>query len=120
MALGHPGTTELLDEKETQGTMKKDSATIQNKIVHWLSTLSERTLTLTSIAILHSVFTPNVLAFLNHLTDRLPSLDSYLLVMIALFIMMLRAVHKIDKTAIFVHMCGFVMQLGLLALVLLK
>jgi len=88
--------------------------------MNWINTLSERTLTLSAIAVLHCVFVPNMLAFLNHITDKLPSLDSYLLVATALFIMMLRSVVKSDKMAIVIHMVGFVSQLSLLALVLLK
>ncbi len=100
--------------------MNLELKTFQTKAMAWVNTLSERTLTLTSIAILHSVFIPNILAFLNHISDKLPNLDSYLLVVVALFIMMLRAVVKNDKVATLVHMIGFASQLVLLALVLLK
>lgn len=94
--------------------------TFYDKLTVWLSTLSERTLTLSSIAILHVVFLPNALAFLNGLTDRLPNLDAYLLVVLALVITNLRSIMKNDKVASLIHLAGFVGQLTVLALILMK
>lgn len=94
--------------------------TFYDNLVIWLSTLSERTLALSSIAILHVVFLPNALAFLNGLTDRLPNLDAYLLVVLALVIMNLRSIMKNDKVASLIHLVGFVGQLTILALILMK
>jgi hypothetical protein len=86
----------------------------------WLYSLSERTLTITSIVILHSVFIPSIYAYMNALTDQLPSLDTYILVVSALVIMNLRAIIKKDSVATLIHMVGFVVQLVILAIVLMK
>lgn len=100
--------------------VKHDSATKLDKAFRWVNTLSERTLHLSSIAILHVIFLPNALAYLNGLTDKLPNLDAYLLLVAALVIMNLRSIVKNDKIAALVHMVGFVSQLSMLALILLK
>ena len=94
--------------------------TYYENISEWISTLSERTLTLSSIAILHVVFLPNALAYLNGITDRLPNLDAYLLVVLALIIINLRSIMKNDKVASLIHLAGFVSQLTVLALILMK
>jgi hypothetical protein len=89
-------------------------------ISEWVTSLSERTLTLSAIAILHATFVPNALAFLNGITEKLPNLDAYLLVVLALVIMNLRAILKNDKIASLIHLVGWAGQLSLFALILLK
>lgn len=111
-------------DKDLEGIMKSNRSTKQEvlyqKALHWFNTLSERTLSLASIATLHVIFLPNALAYLNGLTEKLPNLDAYLLLIIALVIMNVRSIIKNDKIAALVHTAGFVSQLAMLALILLK
>lgn len=86
----------------------------------WIKGLSERTLALSSISIFHLVFLPNVIAYMNGLTDKLPTLDSYLLVVAGLVIMNLRAIIKKDSLSMVIHLIGFISQLAVLAIVLMK
>ena len=86
----------------------------------WMQTLSERTLTLLSISILHMAFLPNMLAYANAVTEKLPNLDSFLLILGALFIMMVRSIIKKDMLVVFIHSIGFVAQCVLFAFILLK
>lgn len=89
-------------------------------VINWVNSLSERTLSLSAIAILHVAFVPSLLAYLNALTDKLPNLDTFALILLALAIMCLRAIIKKDIIAILVHMMGFIGQTALFAFILLK
>lgn len=86
----------------------------------WLYSLSDRTLTLSSIVVLHSVFVMQMYAYLTRISDRLPSLDTYLMVVFALVILNLRAILNKDQLASMIHMLGFVSQLALMTWVVLK
>ena len=86
----------------------------------FLMNLSDRTLELSIIAILNVVFLPNYMAYLNRLTDKLPNLDTYILVLLVLAIMNLRAIIKKDSTAILIHMIGFISQLVIFTFIVLK
>lgn len=86
----------------------------------WGKNLSERTLSLAAIAILYLTFLPDLVAYLNRLTDQLPSLNSYLIVMAALVVMNLRAIFKRDSISCLVHLIGFMSQIGVISFILLK
>lgn len=91
-----------------------------NNLQLWVSTLSERALSLSGIAILHCAFITNLLAVMNSITDKTPGLDAYLLVSLALFIMCLRSILINDKIATLIHVVGFCSQLSVLALIILR
>lgn len=91
-----------------------------NGMWNWMQSLSERTLTLASITILHLAFIPNLLAYANAITEKLPNLDSFILVLGALFIMMLRSIIKQDMLVVTIHSIGFVSQCALFAFILLR
>lgn len=89
-------------------------------LVEYFSTISERTLSISSIIVLNCIFIPTLLAQLNGLSDKLPSLDSVLLVITALTIMAFHAILKNDRLLILVHMLGFIVNLVILSLVIFR
>lgn len=91
-----------------------------DEVTKWVKGLSERTLQLSAIAILHVTFLPGLVAYLNGITDKTPSLDAYIIVLAALGIMNLRAIIKKDSGALLIHLAGFLSQLVVVAFVLLK
>ena len=91
-----------------------------NSLVQYFKTISERTLTISTIIILNAIFVPNTIAYLTGLTEHTPSIDSVLLVLLALSIMAINAIIKKDMLAISVHMLGFLGNTVLLALVVFK
>ncbi len=91
-----------------------------NSIIQYVNTISERTLSVSAIAILHCIFIPSLLANLNALSDKLPSLDSVLLVLIALTIMTLHAILKSDRLLIVLHIMGFVINSAILSMIILR
>lgn len=82
--------------------------------------LSERVLSVSAIAILHCIFFPTILAYLNAISDKLPSLDSVLLVLVALSIMTLHAILKNDRLLVLVHMIGFITNSVILSMVIFR
>ena len=94
--------------------------TFVDEIIKWGKNLSERTLQLSAIAILHVTFLPGLVAYLNGITDKTPSLDAYIIVLAALGIMNLRAIINKDSAAMIIHLIGFISQLIVVAFVLLK
>jgi len=93
---------------------------IGNSIVQYVSTISERTLSVIPIVILYCIFIPSYLANLQALSDKLPSLDSVLLVMIALTIMTLHAILKNDRMLLVLHVFGFVVNSTILSMIVLR
>lgn len=91
-----------------------------NALVEYVKTISERTLSLLAIVILHCIFLPSTLAYLSALSDKLPSLDSVLLVLTALTIMTLHAIVKNDRLLIITHMIGFITNLVILSMVVFR
>lgn len=91
-----------------------------NALVTYVSTISERALSLASITILHCIFLPSILAYLNSLSDKLPSLDSVLLVLLALTIMTLHAILKNDRLLIITHMIGFITNSVIFSMVIFR
>lgn len=89
-------------------------------IIEYVNTISERTLSVSAIAILHCIFLPTILANLKGLSDKLPSLDSVLLVLIALSIMTLHAILKNDRLLVLVHMIGFITNSVILSMVIFR
>lgn len=104
--------------------MENGKMELFNKVLvgvqNWVSSLSERTLALSGITILHCAFITNLLAVMNNLTDKTPGLDAYLLVSLALFIMCLRSILTNDKISTLIHVVGFCSQLTVLALIILR
>ena len=86
----------------------------------YITTLSQQTLNIASVVVLHSVFVPSVIAYNTGLTERLPSLDSVILVLIALTIMACNSLIKKDMLAITTHLFGFIGQCVLLSFVVFK
>lgn len=91
-----------------------------NGLLTWFKGLSERTLQLSAIAILHVTFLPGLVAYLNGITDKTPSLDSYIIVLSALVIMNLRSILNKDSVSCLIHLAGFTSQIVVAAFVLLK
>lgn len=90
------------------------------ELVNYIKTLSQQTLNIASVVVLHSVFIPSVIAYNTGLTERLPSLDSVILVFIALTIMACNSLVKKDMLAITTHLFGFIGQCVLLSFVIFK
>ena len=93
---------------------------IGNSIVQYATTISERTLSIIPIVILYCIFVPSYLANLNALSDKLPSLDSVLLVLVALTIMTLHAILKNDRLLLVLHVIGFVVNSTILSMIVLR
>ena len=91
-----------------------------NSIIEYVNTISERTLSVSAIAILHCIFLPSILAYLNAVSDKLPSLDSVLLVLIALTIMTLHAILKNDRLLVLIHLIGFISNSVILSMVIFR
>ena len=106
--------------KITTEQLKKCVITTSKSFIDWLLSLSDKTLNLCSIAILHLVFLPQYVAYLNGLIDKLPNLDTYIILLIALGLMMLRAIIKKDMIAILIHSVGFISQILIMSFILLK
>ena len=95
-------------------------AEIKEVFLKWLFSLSERSLLLIAITGMHLVFLPQMYAYLNNKTEVLPNLDAYLVVLFVTVCMNLRAILKKDQVSQLVHMIGFVAQLVIGMLILLK
>ena len=91
-----------------------------NSLVKWAFSFSSRSLELTAIVVLHCMFLPATMAYLNALTDQLPSLDVFLLALGGLVILNLRAIINQDRVASLLHLTGFIGQLVVVAMILLK
>lgn len=89
-------------------------------LVDYTKTLSQQTLNISSIVVLHSIFVPQIFAYLMNLTEKTPSIDSVLLVVLALTIMAINSMIKRDMMAIFVHLIGFISNVVLLSFVVFK
>lgn len=93
---------------------------VLNKVINWAFSLSSRSLELTAIVVLHCMFLPATMAYLNAITDQLPSLDTYLLALGGLLVLFLRAIINNDRVANLIHMSGLAAQLVVIAMILLK
>jgi hypothetical protein len=91
-----------------------------NAFVDYVRTISNNTLNIASVVVLHCVFVPATIAYLTGITERLPSIDSVLLVLLALTIMAANALVKNDRLAILTHMLGFISNSVLLSMVIFK
>jgi hypothetical protein len=89
-------------------------------VAEYITTLSQQTLNIASIVVLHCVFVPSVIAYNSNITQTLPSLDSVLLVAFALSIMAVNSLVRRDMLAITTHLFGFVAQCVLLSFVIFK
>lgn len=88
--------------------------------ISYLKTLSQHTLNIITIAVLHSTFIPQSIAILNGLTEKVPNIDSVMLIFLALSIMAISAIIKKDMMAIFVHFCGFIANAVVLSMIVFK
>lgn len=93
---------------------------IAMECVNYIKTLSQQTLNIASVVVLHCVFVPSVIAYNANITQSLPSLDSVILVLVALTIMACNSLVKKDMLAITTHMFGFIGQCVLLSFVIFK
>lgn len=91
-----------------------------DELYEWGKTLSERTLSLAAIVILYLTFLPDLVAYLNNITDQLPSLNSYIIVTTALVIMFARSIFKDDKVQSIIHLAGLTSQIITAAFILMK
>lgn len=89
-------------------------------LASYVKTISERTLSITTVVILHSIFVPSLLAYLNSITEKLPSLDSVILVLSALSIMAFNAILKNDRLLVVTHLTGFIINSVILSMVIFK
>lgn len=89
-------------------------------LVDYTKKLSQQTLNISSIVVLHSIFVPQIFAYLMNLTEKTPSIDSVLLVLLALTIMAMNSMIRRDMMAIFVHLIGFITNVVLLSFVVFK
>jgi hypothetical protein len=94
--------------------------TFGTSLVTFLRTISQNTLNISSVVVLHCVFVPATIAYLTGLTEKLPSIDSVLLVLVALTIMAANALVKNDRLLILTHMLGFIGNCVLLSMVVFK
>jgi hypothetical protein len=90
------------------------------EFVSYFATLSQQSFTVASIAVLHSIFVPTTIAYLGGLTERLPSIDTVLLLLVGLSAMAISSIIKKDMVAVFAHMVGFSGQAILLSIVVFK
>ena len=101
-------------------SINKTLSYVGNVIVQYVSTISERTLSIIPIVILYCIFIPSYLANLNALSDKLPSLESVLLVLIALTIMTLHSILKNDRLLLVLHVIGFAVNSAILSMIVLR
>ena len=91
-----------------------------NSLASYVATIGERTLSISSVVILHIIFLPNLLAYLSAKTEHLPSIDSVILVLVALTIMAFNAILKNDRLLIVVHLLGFIINSAILSIVIFR
>lgn len=91
-----------------------------NSLASYVATIGERTLSISSVVILHIIFLPNLLAYLSAKTEHLPSIDSVILVLVALTIMAFNAILKNDRLLIVVHLLGFIINSAILSMVIFR
>lgn len=88
--------------------------------IAYLKTLSQHTLNIITIAVLHATFIPQSIAILNGLTEKVPNIDSVMLVFLALSIMVISSLIKKDMIALLVHFCGFIANCVILSMIVFR
>jgi hypothetical protein len=101
-------------------SVNKNVSDFFEALVDYAKTISNNTLNIASVVVMHCVFLPSTIAYLNGITEKLPSIDSVILVLLALTIMAANALVKNDRLAILTHMIGFIGNSVLLSMVVFK
>ena len=100
--------------------MKFDINLIRDFVANSLGRISADTLGWLAAILLHAATVPTMLALMTGLSDRPPSLDLVLFVWSALVLMFLRAIVLKDNLNIITIGLGFIVQAGLMALILFR
>lgn len=94
---------------------------IKHSLLNWIRTnvpdISADTLLWISVILMHAATLPSLLAVLNGLTDRLPSVDMVILIWASLTTLFLQAVIQRNYLIMITISLGFVAQCALLALI---
>ena len=93
---------------------------VRNFVNESLTKISADTLGWLAAIVIHCATIPTVLALMTGLSDRTPSLDIILFMWGGLVLLFLRAVVLKDALNIITIGAGFIVQAGLMALILFK
>ena len=94
--------------------------TVRNFLSTTLTKISAETLGWLAAIVIHAATIPTLLALMTGLSDRTPSLDIILFMWGGLVLLFLRAVVLKDALNIITIGAGFIVQAGLMALILFK
>ena len=97
----------------------KITNTFWSGLWNWLHSLSEQTLSILSIALLHCAFAPAMWAYIQGVTEKLPNFEGFAIVLASLALLMLRAIISKQMILVFVHAVGFIVQLSLMTKMIL-
>ena len=94
--------------------------TIRDFLTNHLSRISADTLGWLAAIVLHCATVPTLLALMTGLSDRVPSLDVVAFLWAGLVMLFLRAIVLKDTLNIITIGLGFIVQAGLMALILFR
>jgi hypothetical protein len=94
--------------------------TIRDFLTNHLSRISADTLGWLAAIVLHCATVPSLLALMTGLSDRVPSLDVVAFLWAGLVMLFLRAIVLKDTLNIITIGVGFIVQAGLMALILFR
>ena len=94
--------------------------TIRDFLTNHLSRISADTLGWLAAIVLHCATVPTLLALMTGLSDRVPSLDVVAFLWAGLVMLFLRAIVLKDTLNIITIGVGFIVQAGLMALILFR
>jgi hypothetical protein len=94
--------------------------TIRDFLTNHLSRISADTLGWLAAIVLHCATLPTLLALMTGLSDRVPSLDVVAFLWAGLVLLFLRAIVLKDTLNIITIGVGFIVQAGLMALILFR
>lgn len=81
-----------------------------NSLASYVTTIGERTLSISAVVVLYCAFLPSFMAYNNAITEKLVSFDIYIMVIFALVVMAIKAILFNDRLLVFVHLIGFIIQ----------
>ena len=93
---------------------------IRDFLTNHLSRISADTLGWLAAIVLHCATSPSLLALMTGLSDRVPSLDVVAFLWAGLVLLFLRAIVLKDTLNIITIGLGFIVQAGLMALILFR
>ena len=97
-----------------------DLNTIKNYFTDHLRQLSAETIGWLAIVFLHAATIPPILGLLFGISDRLPSIDVVLFIWVGLVLFFTKALLNKDMLNIITISVGFIIQAGLLGLLVFK